>query len=486
MAITVYTYSIAADITAALYDQVSLDAEINADATPIPGLLCSTANGDTLYITCLNALSAPQIAALDAVILAHLGIATQTPISTTPQVIGKVRAVSVAAIAGAYTGPTNNVFTTTADGPVIVDGVTFAATEALLLTAQAMPKANVVWRCTTAGGVGVPAVFVRDDDDVYPAGKTVQVTEGTTYKGSNWSVNTAPATVGTNDVKWSCLPHAVDGGLSTRGGKLIGLATATGTEPTEAMNFVIVQTLLNGLEQGAATSYRFKFPNAPTHLDFFTHGADVFQFVDTGISNEVTNNAYCGVKIMAAHADTIQNLVDAMNGVGTGAADGVKEVGGVNPVQVEDGTENILASVASTNVICESADAPGGTVVALLSAIVLSENMTDAANKWDVGNINTNTLGGQTRPDGSGFPAYHGRSAITVTAPMITSGSIRQSFPFAPLDLRVQVFTSTGARRGEGADTFVLNGTGVDITLAGGVDPDIQAGDIIRLDAYDS
>ena len=69
------TYSIAADTATGAFNSSALKAEIEADVGITTVLLRIDRTGDVLDIWFVADLSAPEITALDAVVLAHLGVA---------------------------------------------------------------------------------------------------------------------------------------------------------------------------------------------------------------------------------------------------------------------------------------------------------------------------------------------------------------------------------------------------------------------------
>jgi hypothetical protein len=111
---------------------------------------------------------------------------------------------------------------------------------------------------------------------------------------------------------------------------------------------------------------------------------------------------------------------------------------------------------------------------------VLGEGLTAAADVWDVGNVNLNTLAGKA-------PQARRKvvTSLTVTAAMITAGSVRIDLPFQPTHFVFQAVTSSGGARLTANDTVVAGASGLTVTLAGGVAPDIQATDVLTVVAYE-
>ena len=140
--------------------------------------------------------------------------------------------------------------------------------------------------------------------------------------------------------------------------------------------------------------------------------------------------------------------------------------------------KNLLVDEIGTTVRVRYADGVGGTPLAGDPNIALVQTITDAADVWDVGDVNMNTLGG-----GAAGYREKAQTSLTVTAEMITSGA-RLDFPFTVAGFRVQVRTGAGVIRGNGTDAYTLTSTGIAIAFGGGAAPDAQATDILDIEAW--
>ena len=126
-----------------------------------------------------------------------------------------------------------------------------------------------------------------------------------------------------------------------------------------------------------------------------------------------------------------------------------------------------------TAVRIRSADAPGGNIVADDPSLALAEAITDAADIWDCGNVNVNTLAGRVAAQ-----PQHAVAELAVTGPMIAAGSIRIDLPFTPARMVVDARTATGAARGAGADTSAISGAGILVSFGGGAASGRSAGSV--------
>ena len=234
-------------------------------------------------------------------------------------------------------------------------------------------------------------------------------------------------------------------------------------------------------DSGMPVSVLMDFVNTPTTGDTATIGADVYEF--RAAAEDISNNAYIGVFLGVSAAACLVNWVAAINGAGTGIADGILAVGGGGPLLVEDGTELIVANVAGTDLRIRTAAAVGGAVIGANPSIVLAEAITHANNIWNVGNVNLNTLGG--------IAAGARPMAVTnfaVTAAMITN-TFRLDPNFTVTDYEVFVTTSAGVPRWNGVgattDAVAISNNGLLFTFGGGAaDADIQATDIVYVKAW--
>lgn len=219
----------------------------------------------------------------------------------------------------------------------------------------------------------------------------------------------------------------------------------------------------------------------PTTGDTVTIGADVYQFKASGES--VSNNARIAVQIGASAALTRANLIAAINARDANNLHAnILNVAGTAPAKA-NGTEKVRAFESGNNVVIEPTRLVPGDSVSYPSSpsILLAEAITHASDIWVEGAVNLNTLGGRAEA-----MRQRSRSSTTITAAMITATARRVRFPFTPTGFTVQIRTATGAiRLTDGGDTFAIDGNDVLITLAGGAAPDIQATDIVTIEAWE-
>lgn len=255
--------------------------------------------------------------------------------------------------------------------------------------------------------------------------------------------------------------------------------------PTAAEVAANAADIVTNADAGSVPVWHYEGVNQPTDGDILTIGADVYEFVDTGVNTVINDDTRIGVVIGGNAAATLVNLAAAVNGAGTAGA-AVTLADTVTPC-LEDGTENVTASIAGTELVCEYADAPGGTPTPGNPSIVLAESVTDAACIWVEGNVNVNTLGGRA----AGGRAYS-RQTQTVSAAMITKTRMVFRFPFTPVGFNIMVRSAAGRPRfGSAAaaadgctDTFAISGKDVVVTLGATPVTDIVATDVVTVEAW--
>ena len=147
-----------------------------------------------------------------------------------------------------------------------------------------------------------------------------------------------------------------------------------------------------------------------------------------------------------------------------------------------NGTELLYAEAEgpAQGVRIFNADAVGGSKLAGSQSIVLNETMTDAGDVWSVGNVNMNTLGAA-----AAAARRHTTYKVTVTAAMITEGTLVVEAPFTVGSATFDAYTSTGSKRYTANDTIAPSGTSVLMVLAGGAAPDIQATDVVHITIWE-
>lgn len=232
------------------------------------------------------------------------------------------------------------------------------------------------------------------------------------------------------------------------------------------------------LYAGGSACWHLVLSAQPSSGDTIGVGGDVYEFLDAG--DYPADEGNIAVLIGANAAATRTNLVAAVNATFTGGRHTSLFLNGdEEQYALANGTENVVAEVSGNNVLFHSADAPGGSIVAANPSIVLAESITDAADKWNVGNVNVNTLSGRAA---STLPVT--AISVTVTAAMVTNG-FRFGFPFAVGGFFMACRTSAGLVRAiAGSDAYSASGNDVAVTFNGGASPNVQATDILTCVAW--
>jgi len=230
-------------------------------------------------------------------------------------------------------------------------------------------------------------------------------------------------------------------------------------------------------EAGTVVVFEIEFADQATTTDTIGVGDDTYEFVTA--AGAVAADANIAVEIGAAASDTRDNLIAAVNAVDANNLHAnITNVATTAPA-LANGTENYVADENGTAVRFKSADRPGGSVVAAAPAGLLTEALTPAASVWSVGDVNVNTLGGRAQAS-----LRSSTGQVTVTAAMITAGFYELAFPFTPTRFVAQVDDGSGSLRStDSADVYAIAGDSVLVTLGGGVDPAIQAGDTLTVHA---
>jgi hypothetical protein len=220
-----------------------------------------------------------------------------------------------------------------------------------------------------------------------------------------------------------------------------------------------------GIEGGAAVlrgiipSARLNFATNPTDTNTVTIGSKTFTF-KTSLAAATTTTQ---VKIGDDAAETLATFLDAINGVTN--ADVVLDT---TPF-----TLSIVADAVAADVLrIRKADAQGGTAIAgTVSTTALSETLADAADIWNCANLNVS---------GKAASAYQCSSgSVAITAAMITNGSFQIELPFTPTAFVHMCSASTGVQRAID-EAITISGDAINVALAGGASPNIQAGDLFR------
>lgn len=109
----------------------------------------------------------------------------------------KVRLTGVNRIVRVKAASTANAAVATLDAGQVLDGVTLAANDRVLLKNQTTPAENGVWVINADGNAATRATDWKVGDDVVTY--AVRVTSGTANANTVWAVYAEPAVVGTND-----------------------------------------------------------------------------------------------------------------------------------------------------------------------------------------------------------------------------------------------------------------------------------------------
>lgn len=230
---------------------------------------------------------------------------------------------------------------------------------------------------------------------------------------------------------------------------------------------------------GACASAQCKMATNPTATNTLTIGADVFEFV--AAAGDVAADVNIAVEIKGSAELTLDELINAINAVDANNQHPTIFLTDSTTPALANGTEAVLADkIGTTELRIRSADKAGGQLKGASPSIVLAEALTDAADIWDVGNVNLNTLAGNTPV------TAQGRTSIAITAAMVTAGNYQLDFPFIVAGFVVSVRTTADVIKAiGGADKAELANDGILLTLAGGgIAEDINATDVVEVFAW--
>ena len=208
-------------------------------------------------------------------------------------------------------------------------------------------------------------------------------------------------------------------------------------------------------------------------------GVDTYEFQPTATA--ISNDTYIGVLIGGSNPASRINFMNAMNGVGTGIADGILAVGGGGPLLLENGTEDLLAVDDPSYIYAFVADAPGGNKVpGGIHARAFSATLAGGPG-WIFGNT-------------SGCIGFAGGSrrnimfSVKMSAQMISDGDVQFLIPFT-LDIQSLVTMSVVDNNGEAVvrnETFSsLNGAFITLNFNGGVAPNMQSSDTVTFEVWE-
>lgn len=212
--------------------------------------------------------------------------------------------------------------------------------------------------------------------------------------------------------------------------------------------------------EGVVPAARCAFSANPSNGDTLTINSSTFTFKTSLVTATTTTQ----VKIGASAAVTLASLLNAINGV----AD-VTVVKNTTPFALP-----IVADAVSATVLrIRLALAQGGAATAGVSgSYALAASITAGASAWSAANLNV-----------SGKSAIDCRVSmfeVAVTAAMVTNASFQLELPFTPTSFSAFVTSSAGVQRAS-TDAITISGNAINVALAGGASPAIQAGDLVRV-----
>lgn len=236
--------------------------------------------------------------------------------------------------------------------------------------------------------------------------------------------------------------------------------------------------ILRGLtrDNGQVATTLLGLATNPTAGDTITIGGDTYEFNAAAAS--LADDDYRAVLIGADAGETRDNLIAAINGTAASEHASIFQTDGTTAAWGV-GRLPLFAEEEGTGVRITTADDRGGQRAARTLDAAVSSSLTDGSDGWELDGENLNDLGRD--------PA-HRKSALvelTVTADMITLGTLRLDLPFQPTAWIAQVRTSGGVIRAPSADALAASADGLTLTLNGGGAPDIQATDIVVIQAWE-
>jgi hypothetical protein len=216
-------------------------------------------------------------------------------------------------------------------------------------------------------------------------------------------------------------------------------------------------------QKGVVPSARLLMATNPTDTDTVTIAGHVFKFM----AALAAANTFTQVKILGTNLLTLAAFIDAVNG---------KTNANVVPATVPFAPAiPVVGDLIDTNHLrVRTATALGGPAVALAkgsASVTVSETLTAAADVWDRANLNSSGRAPAIVAETQG--------SMIITAQMIAATKVYIDLPFTPTEVTWLVTLSTGAQRAI-SDLVVIEGNAIEISLAGGASPNIQANDIFN------
>jgi hypothetical protein len=250
--------------------------------------------------------------------------------------------------------------------------------------------------------------------------------------------------------------------------------TSNGTNLADTANAIAEQLSL--LQPGQPAAAVLKMGTNPTSADTVTIRSDVYEFL--AAAGTVATDSNIGVLLAGTVAATRTNFINAING-DIAAATGILQSDG-SPA-ARNGTNSLVADLHDTDKVrIRSADAIGGSPIGVVDASTVDEDLTAAADIWNVGATNAIQVGR------AGSQAQLAVLTLTITASEITAGYVTfspgngTSTGMTPVAFIFQVRDSTGAVVEGYTDTFTIVEDSIKLTLAGGVG-DIAATNVVTV-----
>lgn len=334
-------------------------------------------------------------------------------------------------VGATLTANANGVFPT-------IDGVTPAVGQFYLVAGEGNAPSsanNGLYQLTTLGSATTAWVLTRattlDQSAEFLQGLQVGIKGGTVFGGSSWGyVGAASPTMGSTVLAFAPNPSAA-------------------------------------LNMGSIPSARMAASVNPTAADIIcTIAGKQFKCVAALGAADTTVQVLRGGSAAATYA----NLVNAINGDAASAGTGWLE-------STAPFTTAVVADLVTATLLrVMLATARGGKAIAGTSpSITLAAAVTGGAAAWTTANLNETG-----NPPGARCSAV---ATKTITAGNITAARADFDFPFPVGKFSVQAYSSGGVQRAY-SDVTAASGNTVTITLGGGVSPNLQANDVVTVEAF--
>lgn len=200
----------------------------------------------------------------------------------------------------------------------------------------------------------------------------------------------------------------------------------------------------------------------PTATDTLTIGDDTYEFVAT--DGAVADDGYIAVEIGVDAAATQANLIAGINATyDPDEHPNITNIATTAPA-LANGTESVVASVASDILYIRPALVAGGTALAASPDIALSDALT-AVVAWNLANLNE---GGGVATAGE---VQHVYTSLTVTTELAAGDVATVDAPFTIGGFQVVAYTAAGA--GSFPDAVTASGSTLTIDLTSQAATDI-------------